>query len=68
VSKSFSIVGISYIIKNKICFRLSEAEFMEFAEIENHDDFYSADERDFIHVQDQRGFYIVYDAAIKDFK
>ncbi len=41
---------------------------MEFAEIENHDDFYSADERDFIHVQDQRGFYIVYDAAIKDFK
>jgi hypothetical protein len=41
---------------------------MEFAEIENHDDFYTVDERDFIHVQDQRGFYVVYDAALNDFK
>ncbi len=27
---------------------------MEYNEIENHDDFYSVDEREFIHVQDQR--------------
>ncbi|XP_044023592.1 uncharacterized protein si:ch73-242m19.1 isoform X2 [Siniperca chuatsi] len=41
------------------------SEFMEFAEVENLHDFYSAEER-FIHTQDQRGFYIVYDAALKD--
>lgn len=38
---------------------------MEFAEVENLHDFYSAEGR-FVHTQDQRGFYIVYDAALKD--
>ncbi|XP_067336381.1 uncharacterized protein si:ch73-242m19.1 isoform X1 [Channa argus] len=41
------------------------SEFMEFAEVENLHDFYSSDKR-FIHTQDQRGFYIVYDTALKD--
>lgn len=41
------------------------SEFMEFAEVENLHDFYSSEER-FIHTQDQRGFYIMYDAALKD--
>ncbi|TDG99230.1 hypothetical protein EPR50_G00207510 [Perca flavescens] len=41
------------------------SEFMEFAEVENLHDFYSAEER-LVHTQDQRGFYIVYDAALKD--
>ncbi|XP_033180902.1 uncharacterized protein LOC113127098 isoform X2 [Mastacembelus armatus] len=41
------------------------SEFMEFAEVENLHDFYSS-EQHFIHTQDQRGFYIVYDAALKD--
>ena len=41
---------------------------MEFAEIENHDDFYSYDETGFLHVQDQRGYFIVYDAAMNDLK
>ncbi|XP_051252376.1 uncharacterized protein si:ch73-242m19.1 isoform X2 [Dicentrarchus labrax] len=41
------------------------SEFMEFAEVENLHDFYCAEER-FVHTQDQRGFYIVYDAALKD--
>lgn len=27
---------------------------MEYSEIENHDDYYSADENEMIHVQDQR--------------
>ena len=40
---------------------------MEFAEVDNHDDFYvSEDGR--VHVQDQRGCYVVYDVAIDDFK
>ncbi|TKS86985.1 Coiled-coil domain-containing protein 162 [Collichthys lucidus] len=41
------------------------SEFMEFAEVENLHDFYSSEGR-FVHTQDQRGFYIVYDAALKD--
>ena len=47
------------------CFRLHEMDFMEFSEVENHDDFYTLDDGR-IHVQDQRGYYIVYDAAVKD--
>ncbi|XP_034419431.1 uncharacterized protein si:ch73-242m19.1 [Cyclopterus lumpus] len=41
------------------------SEFMEFAEVENLHDFYSAEQR-FVHAQDQRGLYIVYDAALRD--
>lgn len=37
--------------------RISESEFMEYSEIENHDDFYSVDDKEFIHVQDHRVFY-----------
>ncbi len=50
-------------------FKISENEFMEFAEIENHDDFYSHDDKSsLVHVQDQRGYYVVYDVALGDFK
>lgn len=38
---------------------------MEFADVENLHDFYSS-EGGVVHTQDQRGFYIVYDAALKD--
>ncbi|XP_073339210.1 uncharacterized protein [Pagrus major] len=41
------------------------SEFMEFAEVENLHDFYSVEGR-FVHTQDQRGFYIVYDVTLKD--
>ena len=47
--------------------RIEETDFMEFSEVENHDDFYSIDEGR-IHVQDQRGYYIVYDTALQDLK
>lgn len=47
---------------------MSEHEFMEFSEIENHDDFYSIDEKGFVHVQDQRGYFIMYEAALNDLK
>lgn len=46
-------------------FQVHCSEFMEFTEVENLHDFYSAEEK-FVHTQDQRGFYIVYDAALKD--
>lgn len=40
---------------------------MEFFDIENYDDFYIVEEGR-IYVQDQRGYYIVYDLVEKDFK
>ncbi|XP_033105563.1 uncharacterized protein LOC117107864 [Anneissia japonica] len=48
-------------------FKLQESAFMEFSEIENHDDYYSIDEGR-VHVQDQRGYYIIYDVALADLK
>lgn len=41
------------------------SEFMQFAEVENLHDFYSVEGR-FVHTQDQRGFYVVYDVALQD--
>lgn len=58
----------AYIFNTPKDFRLSEAEFMEFSEIENHDDFYTLDDNGTIHIQDQRGYFIVYSAAIEDLK
>ena len=47
--------------------RVSESEFMEFSEVENHDDFYTLEEGR-VHVQDQRGYYVVYDTALDDLR
>ncbi|KAL2098869.1 hypothetical protein ACEWY4_005349 [Coilia grayii] len=41
------------------------SEFMEFPEVENHHDYYSGEGRH-VHTQDQRGLFVVYDAALKD--
>ena len=42
-------------------------EHIQSTEVENHDDFYVLiDER--IHVQDQKGIFIMYDAALADFR
>jgi len=41
---------------------------MEFSEVDNHDDYYSVDEDDRIHVRDERGCYVMYDAAINDMR
>ncbi|XP_077868441.1 uncharacterized protein LOC100372084 [Saccoglossus kowalevskii] len=48
-------------------FRVNEAEFMEFSEIDNHDDFYTVEEGR-VHVQDQKGYYVIYDSALQDIK
>ena len=58
----------AYMFNTPKDFRVAESEFMEFAEIENHDDYYTLDEKEYVHVQDQRGLYIVYDAAVADLK
>ncbi|KAM9433885.1 uncharacterized protein ACWYII_017323 isoform 1-T1 [Salvelinus alpinus] len=41
------------------------SEFMEYPEVENLHDFYTTEER-YVHTQDQRGLYVVYDVALKD--
>ena len=81
--------------------QVAQDRFMEFTQVENHDDYYSYDDNsdatadeytpasagggdkrplvsitasrqrggadEVPHVQDQNGFYVVYDAAVKDF-
>jgi len=41
---------------------------MEFSDVDNHDDYYSIDEESQIHVCDERGCYVMYDAAIDDMR
>ena len=41
---------------------------MEHSEVDNHDDYYSVDEEGLIHVRDERGCYVMYDAAIDDMR
>ncbi|KAM6365997.1 uncharacterized protein FN964_002404 [Alca torda] len=48
-------------------YKVHSAQFMEFAEVENHDDFHASEEG-YIHTQDQRGVYIIYDVALEDLK
>ena len=48
-------------------YRVSESRFMEFAEVDNHDDFYRVEEGR-VHVQDQRGYYVIYGVATEDLK
>uniref|UniRef100_UPI00403A150E coiled-coil domain containing 162 isoform 2 n=1 Tax=Danio rerio TaxID=7955 RepID=UPI00403A150E len=54
-----------FIYNTPVDYKVRCAEFMEFPEVENLHDYYSTDGR-FIHTQDQRGLYIVYDVALKD--
>jgi len=50
------------------CFyRKFESEYIEYSEVENHDDFYTIEEGR-VHVIDQRGYYIMYEAAEEDLK
>ena len=40
---------------------------VSFLQVENHDDFFTTEEGR-VHIQDQRGYYILYDSALADFK
>ncbi|XP_076118208.1 uncharacterized protein LOC143085614 isoform X2 [Mytilus galloprovincialis] len=48
-------------------FKKHESEYIEYSEVDNHDDFYSLDEGR-VHVLDQRGYYVMYEAAEDDLK
>ncbi|XP_041669132.1 uncharacterized protein LOC121526549 [Cheilinus undulatus] len=57
--------SLQFSYNTPVDYKVHCSEFMEFAEVENLHDFYSTEEQ-FIHTQDQTGFYIVYDVALKD--
>lgn len=57
----------AYMFNSLADYRMDETAFMEFTEVENHDDFYSIDEGR-VHVQDHRGYFIVYDVAVEDMR
>uniref|UniRef100_A0AAQ6IJB5 Si:ch73-242m19.1 n=1 Tax=Anabas testudineus TaxID=64144 RepID=A0AAQ6IJB5_ANATE len=57
--------SVQYSHNTPVDYNVRCSEFMEFADVENLHDFYSYEEQ-FIHTQDHRGFYIMYDAALKD--
>lgn len=48
--------------------RLSESEFMQYSEVENHDDFYSFTGEGGVRVWDGRGVGIMYDVALEDLR
>ncbi|XP_053237610.1 uncharacterized protein LOC128410420 isoform X11 [Podarcis raffonei] len=48
-------------------YKVHSVQFMEFAEVENHDDFYTTEDM-YVHTQDQRGAFVVYDVALQDLK
>ncbi|XP_005736840.1 uncharacterized protein ccdc162p [Pundamilia nyererei] len=57
--------SVQYIHSTPVDYKVHCSEFMEFAEVENRHDFYTSEVR-YIHTQDPRGFYIMYDAALQD--
>ncbi|XP_077782227.1 uncharacterized protein LOC114593298 isoform X7 [Podarcis muralis] len=48
-------------------YKVHSVQFMEFAEVENHDDFYTTEDM-YVHTQDQRGAFVMYDVALQDLK
>ncbi|XP_077145694.1 uncharacterized protein LOC143807719 isoform X2 [Ranitomeya variabilis] len=56
-----------YMYQTPADLQVHSSEFMEFSEVENHNDFYTVEDG-IIHTQDQRGAYVMYDAALEDFK
>ncbi|XP_021364139.1 uncharacterized protein LOC110457263 isoform X2 [Mizuhopecten yessoensis] len=56
-----------YIHNTPADYKLNESEFIQYADVDNHDDFYTIEEGR-VHVHDQRGYFIIYDAAEADLK
>lgn len=56
-----------YIHNTPLDFKLDETAFMRFTDLENHDDYFVYQEGR-THVQDQRGFFVIYDVALDDLK
>ncbi|XP_063079958.1 uncharacterized protein si:ch73-242m19.1 [Engraulis encrasicolus] len=63
--KSGSIGSHHQIYSTPADYQVHCSEFMEFPEVENHHDYYSGEGRG-VRTQDQRGLFVVYDAALED--
>ncbi|THD24003.1 Transmembrane protein [Fasciola hepatica] len=59
--------GLSMSSRGSVERTIMETEFMQFSEVDNHDDFYFHEEGR-VHVRDQIGFWIVYESALEDFE
>ncbi|VDP80019.1 unnamed protein product [Echinostoma caproni] len=59
--------GHGYLFNTPHEFKIRETEFIQFSEVDNHDDYYFHEEGR-VHVRDQVGFWIVYDSALDDFR
>ncbi|CAH8539605.1 unnamed protein product [Dicrocoelium dendriticum] len=62
-----NIEGHGYLFNTPHEFKIKETEFIQFAEVDNHDDFYFHEEGR-VHVRDQVGFWIIYDCTMEDFR
>ncbi|KAG9493346.1 hypothetical protein GDO78_001317 [Eleutherodactylus coqui] len=54
-----------YMYQTPADLQVHSAQFMEFSEAENHNDFYTTEDG-IVHTQDQRGAFVMYDAALQD--
>ncbi|XP_069830917.1 uncharacterized protein [Dendropsophus ebraccatus] len=54
-----------YMYQTPADLQVDGAQFMEFSEVENHNDFYTVEDG-IVHTQDQRGAFVMYDVALKD--
>ncbi|XP_044147086.1 uncharacterized protein LOC122935380 [Bufo gargarizans] len=54
-----------YMYQTPADLQVHSVQFMEFSEVENHNDFYTVEDG-IVHTQDQRGAYVMYDAALED--
>ncbi|XP_071997916.1 uncharacterized protein [Engystomops pustulosus] len=54
-----------YMYQTPADLQVHSAQFMEFSEVDNHNDFYTVDDY-MVHTQDQRGAFVMYDTALED--
>ncbi|XP_056422256.1 uncharacterized protein LOC130362185 isoform X2 [Hyla sarda] len=54
-----------YMYQTPADLQVDGAQIMEFSQVENHNDFYTVEDG-IVHTQDQRGAFVMYDAALKD--
>jgi len=65
-SHSRGLLDHRHLFKTPADYVISESEFMQYMEVENHDDFYSFNEEGHVRVWDPQGVAVVYDVVLDD--